>query len=326
MLNPTARVLELLQTHRHLSGGDLANRLGVDRRTLRRYIRTLEEIGIPVNTERGCHGGYRLMPSFKLPPLMFTAEESQALALGLKSALHLGLSESAPAVESARAKLERVMPSELQQRVRALDESTRLALPTTHATNNKQLLGLLATATQERQRIRLDYLDSYDQTSKRVLNPYGLVYHSGHWYVSGWCHLRHDLRSFRLDRICEAIPLSATFDRPTDFDAAAHLIHSLASLPRATAVELWLDTDLESAAAELAPHIGLLTPTDSGVTLHGHTDSLSWFARQLTRLSFDFWIVEPASLRDELHRQATRLQRLAEADFRISTRKSGYPK
>lgn len=317
MLNPTARVLALLallQTHHHLSGGDLANRLGVDRRTLRRYIRTLEELGIPVTTERGCHGGYRLMPSFKLPPLMFTAEESQALALGLKSALHMGLSESAPAVESARAKLERVMPAELQQRVRALDESTRLALPTTHTTNNEQLLGLLATATQERLRIRLDYLDGYDQTSKRVLNPYGLVYHSGHWYVSGWCHLRRDLRSFRLDRICEAVPLSATFDRPTDFDAAAHLIHSLASLPRATAVALWLDTDLESAIAELDPHIGLLTPAVSGVTLHGRTDSLSWFARQLTRLSFDFRVIEPASLRDELHRQATRLQRLAEAD------------
>lgn len=317
MLNPTARVLallELLQTHRHLSGGDLANRLGVDRRTLRRYIRTLEELDIPVTTERGCQGGYRLMPSFKLPPLMFTAEEAQALALGLKSVLHLGLSESVPAVESARAKLERVMPAEMQQRVRALDESTRLALPMTHGRNNEQLLGLLATATQASQRIRLDYLDGSDQASRRVLNPYGLVYHSGHWYVSGWCHLRRDLRSFRLDRIDEAVPLSATFDRPTEFDAAAHLIHSLACLPRATAVAMWLDTDLESAVAELDPHIGLLTPTDSGVMLHGRTDSLSWFARQMTRLPFDFQVVEPAALRDELHRQATRLQRLAEAD------------
>ncbi|MGP5325743.1 helix-turn-helix transcriptional regulator [Vreelandella titanicae] len=107
----------------------MANRLGVDRRTLRRYIRTLEELDIPVNTERGCHGGYRLMPSFKLPPLMFTAEESQALALGLKSAPHLGLSESAPAVESARAKLERVMPAELQQRVRPSADPPVLRLP-----------------------------------------------------------------------------------------------------------------------------------------------------------------------------------------------------
>lgn len=317
MLNPTARVLallELLQTHRYLSGGELANRLGVDRRTLRRYIRTLEELGIPVTTERGRHGGYRLMPSFKLPPLMFTAEETLALALGLKSAQHLGLSKSTPAVESARAKLERVMPAELQQRVRALDESARLALPAPRTTSNEQLLGLLATAAQERQRMRLDYRDGRDQATRRVLNPYGLVYHGGHWYVSGWCHLRRELRSFRLDRISEAVPLAATFDRPTDFDAAAHLIHSLASLPRATAVALWLDTDLESAVAELGPHIGLLTPADSGVTLHGRTDSLSWFARQLTRLPFDFRVVEPTSLRDELHRQATRLQRLAEAD------------
>ncbi|WP_355659673.1 helix-turn-helix transcriptional regulator [Halomonas salifodinae] len=317
MLTPTARVLallELLQTHRHLSGGELAERLGVDRRTLRRYIRTLEELGIPVTTERGRHGGYRLMPGFKLPPLMFTAEEALALALGLKAARHLGVSEATPAVESARAKLTRVMPAELRQRARALDENARLELPPPRSPGDERILGLLASATQARQRVRLDYRDDRGRATRRDLNPYGLVYHGGHWYVSGWCHLRRDLRSFRLDRIGEATPLAATFDRPTDFDAAAHLTRSLATLPRAIAVELWLDTDLERAAAELDSHIGLLTPADSGVTLHGRTDSLAWFARQLIRLPFDFRVVEPAALRDELRRQAVRLQRLAEAE------------
>lgn len=317
MRNPTTRVLallELLQTHRHMSGGELASRLGVDRRTLRRYVQALEELGIPVTTERGRHGGYRLMPGFKLPPMMFSAEEALALSLGLLAARNLGVPEAAPAVESARAKLERVMPAELRHRVRALDESARLALPPPRAASDERLLGLLATATRERQRVRLDYGDERGQSTRRVLNPYGLVYHGGHWYVSGWCHLRRDLRSFRLDRIGEATPLAASFDRPTAFDAADHLTRGLATLPRAIAVELRLATDLETAVAELGSHIGLLMPAEdgNGVTLHGRTDSLSWYARQLIRLPFDFRVVEPAALRDELRRQAERLRRLAD--------------
>ncbi|MCC5859087.1 MAG: YafY family transcriptional regulator [Ectothiorhodospiraceae bacterium] len=317
MLNPTARVLallELLQTHRHMSGRELADRLGVDRRTLRRHIRTLEELGIPVTTERGRHGGYRLLPGFKLPPLMFTTEEAQALALGLLAARNLGVTETKPAIASARAKLERVMPAELQRRVRALDENARLALPPPRASSNEALLGLLATATRERRRVRFHYHDEHGRITRRDLNPYGLVYHGGHWYVSGWCHLRRALRSFRLDRMGEAIPLAAGFDRPADFDAAAHLRHSLATLPRAIPVEVWLDTDLEGAVAELGAHIGLLTPTDGSVVLHARTDSLAWFSRQLIRMPFDFKVVEPAALRQELKRQAARIQRLAETN------------
>ncbi|MBF8221864.1 helix-turn-helix transcriptional regulator [Halomonas sp. 328] len=317
MLNPTARVLallELLQTHRHLSGGELAERLGVDRRTLRRYIRTLEELGIPVTTERGRHGGYRLMPGFKLPPLMLSSEEALAVSLGLLAAEALGMAETTPALDTARAKLERVLPADLRQQAQALSENARLTLPAARTPGDERLLGLFATATQARRRVRLDYEDDRGQASRRVLNPYGLVFHGGHWYVSGWCHLRRDLRSFRLDRIGEATPLAAGFDRPREFDAAAHLARSLATLPRAIAVELWLDTDLERAVAELGPHIGLLTPAERGVVLHGRTDSLAWFARQLIRLPFDFRVVEPTALRDELSRQAARLQRLARAE------------
>lgn len=317
MANPTSRVLallELLQTHRHLSGGDLANRLGVDRRTLRRYIHTLEELGIPVTTERGRHGGYRLMPGFKLPPMMFTGEEALAVSLGLLAAQGLRVTEASPAAESARAKLERVMPADLKQRAQALRESTRLELPPARAPSDERLLGLLATAIQVRQRVRLDYRDDRDRSTRRVLNPYGLVYRGGRWYVSGWCHLRRDLRSFRLDRIGEAVPLDATFDRPADFDPAEHLTRSIASLPRASAVELRLHTDLATAAAELGRNIGMLSPVEGGVALHARTDSLAWFARQLARLPFDFEVIQPAALRDELRHQAARLQRLAEAE------------
>ncbi|WP_010629821.1 YafY family protein [Halomonas sp. KM-1] len=314
MANPTVRVLtllELLQAHRHMSGRELAERLGVDRRTLRRYIQALEELGIPVTTERGRHGGYRLMPGFKLPPLMLTSEEALAVSLGLLAAQGLGIAETAPALDTARAKLERVMPARLKQQAQALSESARLELPSARAPGDERLLLLFATATQARQRVRLDYRDDREQHTQRVLNPYGLVFRGGRWYVSGWCHLRRDLRSFRLDRIIEATPLEASFDRPADFDPAAHLAHSIANLPRATAVSVRLHTDLAHAVEELGRHIGVFTPDGNAVLLHARTDSLTWFARQLAHQPYDFEILDPPALCDALVQQAVRLQRLA---------------
>ncbi|MFQ3786297.1 helix-turn-helix transcriptional regulator [Halomonas sp. A29] len=315
MANPTVRVLtllELLQTHRHMSGRELAERLDVDRRTLRRYIQALEELGIPVTTERGRHGGYRLMPGFKLPPLMLTSEEALAVSLGLLAAQGLGIAETAPALETARAKLERVMPAKLKQQAHALSESARLELPSARAPGDERLLILFASATQGRQRVRLDYQDDREQLTQRVLNPYGLIFRGGRWYVSGWCHLRRDIRSFRLDRIIEATPLEASFERPVDFDPAEHLASSIASLPRATAVSVRLHTDLAHAVEELGRNIGVFTPDGNAVMLHARTDSLVWFARQLAHQPFDFEILDPPELRDALLGQAARLQRQAE--------------
>ncbi|KPQ19942.1 helix-turn-helix transcriptional regulator [Halomonas sp. hl-4] len=314
MVNPTVRVLtllELLQTHRHMNGRELAERLGVDRRTLRRYIQALEELGIPVTSERGRQGGYRLMPGFKLPPLMFSSEEALAVSLGLLAAQGLGIADTTPALETAQTKLERVMPARLKEQAHALSESARLELPPPQAPCDERLLILFATATQARQRARLAYRDDRAQHSDRVLNPYGLVYREGRWYVSGWCHLRRDLRSFRLDRITEATLLEASFERPTDFDPAEHLTQSIASLPRATAVSVRLYSDLASAIAELGSSIGVFTPEGNGVMLHARTDCLTWFARQLAHQPFDFEIIDPPGLRAALSEQAARLQRLA---------------
>src|SRR6185503_18786909 len=119
MSQPTTRVLavlELLQSHGQLSGAELARRLEVDRRTLRRYIATLEEMGIPITTEQGRYGGYRLVPGFKLPPMMFTEDEAQAISLGLLAARGLGLADAAPAIESVQAKLDRVLSSAPRKR------------------------------------------------------------------------------------------------------------------------------------------------------------------------------------------------------------------
>ncbi|AYF87814.1 YafY family transcriptional regulator [Pseudomonas sp. DY-1] len=315
MPNPTTRVLavlELLQTHGQLSGSELARRLEVDSRTLRRYIATLEEIGIPLTAERGRHGGYRLVAGFKLPPMMFTNEETLALSLGLLAVQNLGLDQAAPAVASARAKLERVMPANLKPRLRALGEAATLDLPGSRANASERWLLDLAAATQMRQRVRFTYSASDGESSEREADPYGLVYRAGRWYMSGYCHLRRDLRSFRLDRMQALLLLDARFERPHDFDAAAFLTGSIAQLPRSTAVEVLLKCDLARAAEELSSGMGLLEPQEEGVLLRTRTDSMSWFARQLMKLPCDFEVREPEALREEVRASALRLLRLVE--------------
>lgn len=314
MSRPTTRVLavlELLQTHGRISGAELAQRLNVDARTLRRYIAALEDIGIPITAERGRYGAYMLVAGFKLPPMMFTDDEALALSVGLLAARSLGLAEGATAVASAQAKLERVMPANLKNRVRAVDETVKLDLSHAPAPGDTAVLVNLTSAAQARQRVHMQYRSAKGELTEREFDPYGLVHRSGCWYVSGMCHLRNGLRSFRLDRVVEVEPLEVTFSRPADFDAAKHLTFSMATLPRATAVEVVLHTDLNTAMQELNESIGLFEPCADGVLLRSRTDSVDWFGRQLMRLPFDFDIRETAELRDAVRRRARHVQNLA---------------
>jgi predicted DNA-binding transcriptional regulator YafY len=293
MYRPTTRVLallELLQTHGRMSGAELAPRLGVDRRTLRRYIGKLEDIGIPITAERGPAGGYALMPGFKLPPLMFTEDETLALSLGLLSARGLGLAEAAPAVASAQAKLERVMPDGLKRRVRAVDETVKLDAARTIAPDNNQALVALTGAAQACRRVLLRYRDQRGEVSVRRFDPYGLALRHGRWYAAGMCHLRQALRTFRLDRVVAAEPLAEPFERPEGFDAM------IAVLPRAITIEVLLKTDLASVRAHLFAEAGVLEETGEGVVIHAQSDELDWFARQLAGMPFDFEIRQPFAL------------------------------
>lgn len=310
MYHPTTRVLavlELLQTHGRMSGAEMAARLEIDGRTLRRYIVTLEEMGIPITTERGRHGGYALMAGFKLPPMMFTDDEALALAIGLLAARGLGLAEAAPAVASAQAKLERIMPAKLKRRVSAVDETVSLDLSQATTPANNAALITLSAAAQNRQRVHLHYRSAQGDDSERDFDPYGLAYRGGRWYVAGMCHLRKDVRSFRLDRVGQVLPLAQQFTRPADFDALAHLSLSVATIARAFTVEVLLKTDLLSAREHLFDAIGIFEQTEEGVLLHNQSDDLDWFARQLARLPFAFEIRQPPELRDAVRICAQRL-------------------
>ncbi|GGC59161.1 helix-turn-helix transcriptional regulator [Undibacterium terreum] len=313
---PTTRVLtvlELLQSHGRMSGAELARRLDVDGRTLRRYIVMLEELGIPITAERGRYGGYALIAGFKLPPMIFNDDEALALSIGLLAARSLGMAEAAPAVASAQAKLERVMPPGLEKRVRAVHETVKLDLPRPNAPGSNDALAGLSSAAQMRQRVRMRYMSATDELTNRDVDPYALAYQNGSWYVLGMCHLRQDLRSFRLDRVLDVAIMEQKFQRPEDFDAVAHLNFSIATMPRAFAVEVLLKSDLKTVKEELFEWMGVLEAADEGVILHSQTEDLHWYARELARLPLPFEIRHPPELSLALRDCAISLLAIAQA-------------
>ncbi len=254
-----------------------------------------------------------LVAGFKLPPMMFTDDEALALSVGLLAARSLGLAEAGPAVTSAQAKLERVMPARLKHRLRAVDETVTLDLTRSGPPGGNRVLAMLSGAAQGERTVHMRYCSSKGEGSERDFDPYGLLYRHGCWYVGGYCHLRRDLRSFRLDRVEEVTLLEARFRRPAHYDPGAHLDLSIATLPRAISVEVLLHTELETAMRELGEHIGLFEPHAEGILFRTSTDGIEWMARQLARLSFEFEIRLPAELRDALRAHALRLARLSTA-------------
>ena len=312
MARPTNRilaVLELLQNYGRLSGAELSDRLGLDRRTLRRYIVALEDLGIPIISERGRYGGYTLVSGFKLQPMMFDEDEAMALVIGLLAAKQIGLVHAAPAIASAQAKLERVMPSSLKQKVRSIAETVSLDLPSSRETPNDKnsLLFTLSTAASNQQRISMRYRAADKDISERDVDPYGMAFYLGYWYLVGYCQLRQSVRTFRVDRITSIDSLVFTFERPNGFDVTNHLRHAIATLPRQFSVEVLLRTDLETAHSYVEQSIRLLVQVEGGVILHHQCSDLAWFARQLAFWPFEFVVHRPTELHLEVKHLANRL-------------------
>ena len=317
MYHPTTRVLAvlaLLQTHGRMSGPELAQRLEVNIRTLRRYIIMLQDLGIPIEAERGRNGAYVLSAGFKLPPMMFTNEEALALTVGLISARRFNLADTDRAVESALAKLERVMPLDLKSRVRALTETITLGLSTASSTPpSETVLSAMSSAAQLQQRVHIQYHPNQSEDTERDFDPYGLTYYLHKWYAIGYCHLRNDLRSFRLDRITKIKEVDAHFDRPEGFDPLAHIMQAVATLPRKYAFELLLKTDIATAQKEVFDVLGVLEADKNGVIMRGSVEDLDWLARQLSIFSFDFVVREPEELKTALEQHSVKLENLAKA-------------
>lgn len=310
--HPTTRVLallELLQNQGQVSGADLAHMLEIDRRSLRRYIVTLEEMGIPIMTARGRYGGYSIMPGFKLPPMMFNEEEGFAISIALSVARQMKLLDAASSIESAQAKLQRILPDKLRQRLKAADAAIELNLQSAMVPADKEILARLSHAVAHKQSIHLRYRGANDAESERMVDGYGLAFHAACWYFVGFCHLRQDIRSFRLDRVAQADLQTRYFDSPANFSVISYLRSAVATIPRAYSVEVMLKTDMQRARRHLSDAIAVLEQTKEGVLLYNQSEDLSWFARQLAALPFDFEIRKPAQLQTELMEVANRLLR-----------------
>jgi predicted DNA-binding transcriptional regulator YafY len=314
MYFPTTRVLtilELLQSRQHLSGPELAERLEVNTRTVRRYITMLQDLGIPVEAERGRHGSYRLRPGFKLPPLMFTEDEALALTLGLLAARKLGLTAAAPAVEGALAKIERVLPLALRERVQAVQETLILDLTHTGPTPGSEVVVTLSAAAQQQRRVWMSYSSWQAEITDRSVDIYGIVYRPGFWYAVGYCHLRSGIRVFRLDRILQAELRDETFERPADFDSLGYVMRSLANTPTTWAVEVLLETTLEEAQHYVPPVIASLEQVSDGVMFRCSVGHLHWLAHFLSGLGCPFIVHRPVELRDELQKLSSRIAEMA---------------
>jgi predicted DNA-binding transcriptional regulator YafY len=250
----------------------------------------LLELGVPVDAERGCDGGYRLRAGYKLPPLMFSADEALGLAVGLRAAAQLGLAELLPAVASTQAKLERVMPRELRRRLADAEHTLAFDFARPHTRGGGQALQDLSAAAHAQQTVQLHYQAGDGRASERAVDVYGLAWRAGAWYAVGHCHLRGGLRSFRLDRMRQVQPL-----------------------PRAHRVEVLLQATPAQAQALLPPYLGELLPQAGGTLLHAEADDLDWIARELSRLPCAFTVLAPQALLDALCGHAARLLERATA-------------
>lgn len=316
MYHPTSRVLavlELLQSHRRMTGVEMARRLEVNVRTLRRYITMLQDLGIPIVAERGRDGAYTLGAGYRMPPMLFTNDEALALEVGLLAADQLGLTEQIDAIESARAKLEYVMPPELKIRAHTLSETIQLDTYDFAAPPSTSSMLVMSTAVQQKRRVRLHYESSDSDVTVRDIDPYGIASRQGKWYVVGWCHLRRAIRSFRMDRIVEAYPSDVGFSPPDNFDALAYIEHAIATLPRDFYFEVLLKTDIVTADTHIHSVYGVLESASEGVLMCGSTDDLPCLARVLAGLPFGFAIQEPTELRDAVRDLAAQLARFADS-------------
>jgi predicted DNA-binding transcriptional regulator YafY len=312
---PTARVLtvlELLQSHGRMTGAELARRLEVDIRTVRNYVATLADLGIPLEAERGRYGAYRLRPGYKLPPLIFSEDESLALTLSLLLAREHGLAQTSPAVESVLAKLERVLPQATRARIHAVEQTVIVERGTFHAAPSASAVTMLSTAVQTGQCVRLRYRAASTIVTERTFDPYGVVYYAGFWYTIGYCHLRQAQRLFRLDRIQQVEPTSETFSPPVTFDALDAVQRALAAVPSVWQIEVWLEATLQDVQRQTSAPKAWFEPVEDGVILRVDVEDLPWMARFLAGLSIPFIIHRPRELCGVVRQHARALRRYAE--------------
>jgi predicted DNA-binding transcriptional regulator YafY len=329
MGSPAGRVLSLLervQAHPGLTASQLAEHLGVSERTVRRYVTTLQELGIPVEASRGMYGGHRLRPGFRMPPLMFTTDEAVAVTLAL--AVMRGPTPGADgSAETALAKLVRALPRGVSDRVG--DVLAAVSPPTegwlAAGIPDPGLLATLATGVVERRRCRLRHHSSHGTTTVREINPYGVAVVRGWCYVHGWCHLRQARRSFRIDRVDRVDLLDVTFRMPEGLDVVVAVERSLALARSEWPVSLRVHAPLGEVEPWFPRYLGVCEALGPDVTrVRSSTSNLDYFVLRISDHPFAMTVEEPPELRAAFARCAQRMTATAEAPTLPSTAAGGY--
>lgn len=308
-------LIMLLQTRPGWTAGELAEELNVSVRTVHRYMANLEEMGIPIYSERGRGGGFALLRGYKLPPLIFTAEEATVLAMGANLVRELWGETYQDAVTSAIAKLKNVLPDDLRQEVAtALRSLVVSGLTAKDYRAWAPLLRTLRNAIMERHRVQLTYRAFTQKESCREVDPYALAFRNGFWYLVGHCHLRGELRTFRVDRIQGTEILDEGFTPPRDFNVRAYLEETMQFETRYDVV-IHLNDRVAHIVREYSEHWMDLTDHDDGsVTARFPTVDLNWAAGWALSWGSTARVLAPPELVERVRTEAERIARSYEGE------------
>ncbi|MFJ8009491.1 helix-turn-helix transcriptional regulator [Streptomyces fagopyri] len=322
MPRPIARVLtllELLQSGGIRTAAELADRLDVDERTVRRYVDHLVDLDVPVESVRGRHGGYRLANGYRMPPLMLSDDEALAVLLGLVAARRAGLTTAMGAAsETAAAKIRRVLPERLSRRLDAVSGSLTFTAPPGEAVAPESTVLLALTdAVRHHRPIVIRYTAADGRHSERRLHPYGVVAHSGKWYLTASDLTADDDRTFRLDRITDVRTLPGSFEPPAGLDPAQRVLTGLATAPYRHEVTLRIRATVEEIHIRLPAGVAIVEeapPSGGGESVAGRwsrvdlrVDRLDWLPAVLASLDRPFVIERPDELRCLVEAFAARL-------------------
>src|SRR4051794_5117699 len=291
-------LLSLLQARRDWPGGELADRLEVSGRTIRRDVERLRQLGYPVESLTGPAGGYRLRAGTAMPPLLLDDDEAIAIGVGLRTAAGASVTGIEEPAVRALVKLEQVLPSHLRRRVAALASST-ITVPMGGPTVDPQHLSVIAAGCRESECLRFGYRSRDGTESRREVEPHSLVNHGRRWYLVAWDRRRDDWRTFRIDRLARPAATGVRFAArtlPTQ-DAAEYIQRSIAGAPNRFEAVVVLHAAAEAVKSRVPAHWGAITPIDAH-TCEYRTgdDDLRWLALRVAMLDVDFEVREPPEL------------------------------
>jgi predicted DNA-binding transcriptional regulator YafY len=294
------QLLSLLQTPREWPGGELADRLGVSRRTVRRDIDRLRELGYPVQATLGADGGYRLVAGKAMPPLVLDDEEAVAIAVGLRAGAGHAVEGVDEASVRALAKLEQVLPSRLRHRVATLQAATTPLTSGDGASIAPETLTVMASTVAGRERLRFAYRAKDGTESRRVTEPYRLVSTGRRWYLVAYDLDREDWRTFRVDRVSQPFATGSRFtprELPTG-SAAEYLRQSMYRRQETYEYVVTFAAPADAIAARIPAWLGTPEPLDADTCrLRATTgDAVHWLAVRLAMLGCEFTVQEPEEL------------------------------